>query len=102
MTVDTLTCAHCGARVYRRPGGSGRYALTDRADGTDTLGSGCECPANEAGHEVAPEDAATVPPVLTGEQRERIGAWHSTLGFACAAHDEGLDCCVDVLLGEGP
>lgn len=47
-------CRHCKARVYRRPGHAGRYALTDNLAGTDVLGSGSECPNNERGHEVAP------------------------------------------------
>lgn len=52
MTGDGR-CAHCGEGLYRRLGSGGRYALTDRCDGTDTLGSGSECPANERGHELA-------------------------------------------------
>lgn len=52
-------CRHCGARIYSRNGfdtrgmaiGSGRYAWTDVADGSDVLGSGSECRANDAGHE---------------------------------------------------
>lgn len=51
---ERLTCLHCGARLYRCPGHSGRYALTDRVDGTDIYGSGSECPKNERGHEVQP------------------------------------------------
>ncbi|GAC1535096.1 MAG: hypothetical protein NVS3B1_29570 [Marmoricola sp.] len=52
--IERLTCMHCGRRVYRRPGSAGRYALTDRADGTDVFGSGSECPKRERGHEIQP------------------------------------------------
>ena len=46
-----LRCRHCGERIYHREGHSGRYRYTNRADGTDVLGSGSECPQNEQGHE---------------------------------------------------
>lgn len=46
-----MICRHCRARIYSRPGGTGRYRWSTRQDGTDTLGSGSECPANERGHE---------------------------------------------------
>lgn len=49
-----LVCRHCGARLAHRKGHGGRYRYTDRLDGTDIFGSGCECPDNERGHE--PED----------------------------------------------
>lgn len=48
---EPFACRHCGVRLYERPGHPGRYALTDRADGSDVLGSGSECPNNERGHE---------------------------------------------------
>jgi len=46
-----LRCCHCLRRVYAT-GRTGRYALSDRADGTDIYGSGSECPRNAAGHEL--------------------------------------------------
>ena len=48
-----MTCLHCGATLYEQPNRHGRYRWTDRDDGTDTYGSGSECPSNERGHEPA-------------------------------------------------
>lgn len=46
-----MKCRHCGATIVQNPGHSGRYAYTDKLDGTDIFGSGSECPTNERGHE---------------------------------------------------
>lgn len=47
----STACAQCGVRVYRTPSGHG---WTDRADGTDTLGSGEVCLAGPSlTHKVA-------------------------------------------------
>jgi len=39
--MTRTTCIKCGRVLYRTPSGNG---WTDRADGTDTLGSGEICP----------------------------------------------------------
>lgn len=44
-------CRRCGAVLVHNPGDAGRYAYTDRTDGTDIFGSGSECPQNERGHD---------------------------------------------------
>lgn len=48
-------CVWCGVIIYESPSRLGRYRFTDRSDGTDTLGSGSECPAHADGHALAEE-----------------------------------------------
>jgi hypothetical protein len=35
---------------------------------------------------------------LTPDVLERLRTAHDAAGFSCAAHSEGLSCCVDLLL----
>ncbi|MFD4474656.1 hypothetical protein ACFWPU_00865 [Streptomyces sp. NPDC058471] len=37
---------------------------------------------------------------LTPEQRSQLHVIHEAIGWSCAAHAEGLNCCVDSILGD--
>ena len=37
---------------------------------------------------------------LTKEQVKALQIWHDAFGYDCAAHGEGLTCCIDYLLLE--
>ncbi len=39
-------------------------------------------------------------PKLNAEILQQLKTWHDEYGYACNAHNEGQDCCVDLLIEE--